>query len=212
MTNRFNNWERLAKVIARFGLSVNSFSRVIGLTRSENLYHIRKGNYGISLDLANRILDKDSDVDRAWLLSGVGNMLKSEPLTGESLPFFRDEMEDVLPHLERYKPAGYIHMPYVTGAGLMVRTFTRSMSDPMTAANDLLLKRLLNTDEVVQGNEHVMLVGDEIIWRRVRYVKGDSQKWRLVARNREEFPDIVIDASEVKAVWRVIARLAILES
>ena len=80
MTNKFNNWERLVKVIERFGLSINSFALSLGLGRSENLYHIRRGNYGISEDLANRIISADPDIDRTWLLSGIGNMLKSDPV------------------------------------------------------------------------------------------------------------------------------------
>ena len=56
MTNKFNNWERLSKVIERFGLTINSFAKVLGLQRSETLYHIRKGDFGISADLADRIV------------------------------------------------------------------------------------------------------------------------------------------------------------
>ena len=74
MTNRFNNWERLLKVIRRFDKSINSFAMHIGLHRAENLYHIRKGNFGISSDLADKIVNSDPEIDRTWLLSGVGAM------------------------------------------------------------------------------------------------------------------------------------------
>lgn len=212
MTNKFNNWERLEKVIERFGMSINSFARAIGLGRSENLYHIRKGNYGISEDLADRIIKLDPEIDRTWLLSGVGNMLRSEAKSGESLPFYCEEMEDILPNLEAYEPSDHLYMPYITGSEFVVRSFTRPMSDPMTAANDLFLKRLFSMDEVIQGNEHVLLIGDRILWRRVRHIKEDPTKWRLVSRNREDFPDIIIDVRDIRVAWRVIARIAILES
>jgi hypothetical protein len=212
MTNKFNNWERLVKVIERFGLSINSFALSLGLGRSENLYHIRRGNYGISEDLANRIISADPDIDRTWLLSGIGNMLKSDPVNCDRLPFYRDEMESILSYLDNYEPSDYIQTPYATGSDFVVRSFSRPMSDPVTAANDLFLKRLSGVYEVVQGNEHVLLVGDRVVWRMVRYIKDDPTKWRLVSRNRENFPDIIIDVKDVKAAWRVIARIAILES
>ena len=65
---------------------------------------------------------------------------------------------------------------------------------------------------MVQGNEYVMLIGERIIWRRVRYVNGDPMKLRLVARNREEFADLFVGLKDIKAAWRVIARISVLES
>jgi hypothetical protein len=212
MTNKYNNWERLSKVIERFRLSINAFANQLGLGRSENLYHIRKGNYGISHDLANRIIKHDADIDRTWLLSGVGTMLRSDPKSNEALPFYRDRMEVVLLDLDNAQPYGYFDVPYVTGSDFIVRSFARPMVDTVTVATDLFLKRLSSTDEIVQGNEYVFKIDESILWRRVRCVKGSPTKWRLVARNREEYPDIVIDNSSIDIVWRVISRVAILES
>ena len=46
-----------------------------------NLYQIKRGNNGVSLDLANRIVAKFSEVSKLWLLTGDGPMLieKTEP-------------------------------------------------------------------------------------------------------------------------------------
>ena len=156
MTNKFNNWERLAKVIERFGLSINSFAKALGLNRSETLYHIRKGDFGISADLADRIVKLDKDIDRTWLLSGIGNMLHSDPTNGEHLPFFRHEMAVVLRDIDNQPNDGMIYVPYPTGSDYVVRSFSRSMSDAVTAATDLFLKRLTTLDDVVQGNEYVL--------------------------------------------------------
>lgn len=212
MTNKFNNWERLAKVIERFGLSINSFAKALGLNRSETLYHIRKGDFGISADLADRIVKLDKDIDRTWLLSGIGNMLHSDPTNGEQLPFFRHEMAVVLRDIDNQPNDGMIYVPYPTGSDYVVRSFSRSMSDAVTAATDLFLKRLTTLDDVVQGNEYVLKVGGKIIWRRVRFIKGDNKRWRLVSNNRVDYPDIYISVDDVSDVWRVMSRIAILES
>lgn len=37
-------------------MTVNYFARYIGLTRGENLYRIKRGDNGISRDLADRIV------------------------------------------------------------------------------------------------------------------------------------------------------------
>lgn len=212
MTNKFNNWERLSKVIERFGLTINSFAKVLGLQRSETLYHIRKGDFGISADLADRIVKVDKDIDRTWLLSGIGNMLHSEPVSGEHLPFYRREMERVLLDIESYPNDGEIYVPYITGSDIVVRSFSKPMSDTVTAANDLFLKHIDSIADVVQGNEYVLKVCDEIIWRRVRFIKGNNNLWRLVANNKIDYPDVYVDINDVKDIWRVMSRIAVLES
>ncbi len=212
MTNKFNNWERLAKVIDRFGLTINSFAKAIGLHRSETLYHIRKGDFGISEELADRIVKLDKDIDRTWLLSGVGNMLHSDPANGEHIPFYRHDMEVTLHDIDNQPSDGELYVPYATGSDYVVRSFSRSMSDAVTAATDLFLKRLTDVKDVVQGNEYVLKVGNEIIWRRVRFIKGDDKRWRLVSNNRVDYPDLYVNVEDVTDVWRVMSRIAILES
>lgn len=214
MTNRFDNWSRLLKVIEHFGKSTNGFAMQIGLNRAENLYHIRKGNYGISEDLADRIIKQDPNIDRTWLLSGVGSMLKSDALQQESVPFYLDEMEESLPMIAHIQPSGTLQLPYKTNCDIVMRSFSKSMSDTISAAQDLFLKRI-DVGDVVQGNEYVLITNNitqNVLWRRVRCVAGDEAKWRLVARNRDEFPDIFINKSEIREAWRVIARLTVLES
>lgn len=214
MTNKFDNWSRLLKVIERCGKTINGFAMRIGLQRAENLYHIRKGNYGISEDLAEKIIKCDASIDKAWLLTGVGNMLKEECIEDDKIPFYIDEVDRVLPNLANLKPESYVTMPYQLRCDIVVRSFSKPMSDTVSAAHDLFLKRV-PVEEVVQGNEYVLILDrseDNVVWRRVRWVEKDNGKWRLVSRNREDFKDLFIDRSEVKEAWRVIARLAILES
>ena len=53
---------------------------------------------------------------------------------------------------------------------------------------------------------------DQILWRKIRHIKTAPDKWRLVAYDRAEAPDIIIDKSNICRVWRVITRMAILVS
>ena len=212
MTNKYNNWDRLEKVIEHLGLSIITFAKKLGMPRPENIYQIRKGNYGISPDLADRIIRLDPNIDRTWLLSGIGSMLKTVPLESVTIPFYSQEMEDIIPLIGDITPSATIQVPYNISCDYVVRTFTRPMSYPVTAANDLFLKRLTNLDDIVQGNEYVMQIHPRVLWRKVRLLKEDDGKIRLVARNREDFPDIIVDREDIEACWRVVARVSILES
>ena len=212
MTNKCNNWDRLEKVMEHLGINIITFAKQLGMPRPENLYQIRKGNYGISPDLADRIVRLDPNIDRTWLLSGIGPMLKSNPLEVVSIPFYLQEMEDIMPIIGDITPSTMIQVPYSISCDYVVRTFTRPMSDPSAVANDLFLKRITNLDDMVQGNEYVMQIEPRVLWRKVRLLKEGDGKIRLVARNRDDFPDIIVDTSIIKACWRVVARIAILES
>lgn len=73
-----SDWQRLENVIKWSGLSANAFSLVIGLKRAENIYQIKKGNHGISKELADRITTKYCNINAGWLLTGEGQMLLPE--------------------------------------------------------------------------------------------------------------------------------------
>ena len=211
MTNRHANWERLMTVIKWADMTVNSFARHIGLVRAENLYHIKKGNYGISEDLADRIIAYFPQIDRTWLLSGIGNMLVDDHAKCEVLPFFNGDITDAMPAIGTLEAQGELHLPYITDSHLVVRSTSQAMNETLSAATDLILREV-GVHEVIQGNEYVLVFGDRVEWRRVRYVARDSNKWRLVARNRDEYADIFINRTDVSRAWRVVARIAILES
>lgn len=76
------NWQRIEMVIQQSKMTANAFARHIGLPRGENLYQIKKGNNGISLDVANRICQRYPEIDKLWLLTGDGQMLRDDAPTG----------------------------------------------------------------------------------------------------------------------------------
>lgn len=211
MTNRHANWERLMMVIGWANMNINSFARHIGLLRAENLYHIKRGNYGISIELADRIVAHFPEIDRSWLLSGIGNMLTSTPAQHEPLPYYNMDITDIMPVIDTIDKFGDVVLPYITESHIVVRSSSRAMNETLSAATDLILREV-EVDDVIQGNEYVLICGDRVVWRRVRYVARNNSKWRLVARNRDEYADIFIDRKEVTRAWRVVARIAILES
>ena len=72
------NWQRIEMVIQQSKMTANAFARHIGLPRGENLYQIKKGNNGISLDVATRICQHYPEIDKLWLLTGDGQMLRDD--------------------------------------------------------------------------------------------------------------------------------------
>lgn len=77
-TSKRDCWKRIEDVIKMSRMTTNAFARHIGLARGENLYQIKRGNNGVSLDLANRITAKFPEVSKLWLLTGDGQMLNGK--------------------------------------------------------------------------------------------------------------------------------------
>src|SRR5690606_8849210 len=73
-----SSWIRLKKTIDWTGLSTNAFAQTIGLKRAENLYQIKKGNYSISKELADKITTKYDNINKLWLLTGEGQMFTQD--------------------------------------------------------------------------------------------------------------------------------------
>lgn len=65
-------WDRINIIIEEKRLTVNSFASAIGLLRSERLYQIKSGNYGISMNLAEKINKTFPEYSIAWLLGLTG--------------------------------------------------------------------------------------------------------------------------------------------
>ncbi len=70
--------ERLECVIKHSQKSINAFAMSLGLDRSTKIYNIINQKNGISSSLANLITSTYSEVNYNWLLTGEGEMLKSD--------------------------------------------------------------------------------------------------------------------------------------
>lgn len=77
-TSKRDCWKRIEAVIKMSRMTTNAFARHIGLARGENLYQIKRGNNGVSLNVANRIVAKFPEVSKLWLLTGDGPMLNGK--------------------------------------------------------------------------------------------------------------------------------------
>lgn len=107
---RLSAWQRIESVVKASGMSINAFARFIGLTRAENLYQIKKGNNGVSRDLARRIIDHYPHINFSWLLTGAGTMTidGSNPY---GLPFYKCSCPADIDRVEADDPDGRVMLP-----------------------------------------------------------------------------------------------------
>lgn len=71
-----NGSEILSKLLVYSGLNAKKFSEKIGFNRPQAIYDIQKGKTkNISIALADKIISVFPELDKAWLLTGEGDMV-----------------------------------------------------------------------------------------------------------------------------------------
>lgn len=179
----------------------------IGLPRGENLYQIKKGNNGISRNLAYKIVTKFPEVSLAWLLTGEGQMFVDEKLCGVQIPFYQVDVESHITRLDELAPDREMVIPQLTGCDLAMLYNGKAMGCSIPSGSIVFLKKM-TPEEIIPGLEYVIVCQKIITLRIVRTSERDSE-WRLVAADRENFDDIFVKASDIEQVYQVVGKLEI---
>ena len=82
----------LTKLLEYSGLNSKSFSEKIGLSRPQAIYDIQNGKtQNISANMADKIISVFPEIDRGWLQTGEGGMLKENaPTTAHQIRYWVD--------------------------------------------------------------------------------------------------------------------------
>ena len=199
------NWQRLEKVIKWTGMSVNAFALHIGLKRSENLYQIKKGNHGISKELANIISTKYPQISRSWLLTGEGEMLKDgESIPARGIPFYNVDIASVIEFHQQpaQKPLYYIDVPIFYECDFAALSTSNAMAPEIPAGAIVAIKQH-DPAKIFPGESYLIVTRDFAGIRTIRRYPDNPEKIRLVPKNVTDYDEIVIDLSEIKVLYLV---------
>lgn len=150
MREKQNNWQRIEAIIKWANMSTNYFARHIGLARGENLYQIKRGNNGISLDVADRIVSKFPQVDKLWLLTGEGQMFADGKLRGAQIPFYNVDVEQAIAHVTHLEAESSLVIPQAGECDLAMCYMGRAMGDALPPGAVVLLKAV-DRDAIIPG-------------------------------------------------------------
>ncbi len=196
-----DDWVRLEKVIKWTGLSVNSFARAVGLNRAENLYQIKKGNNGISRDLAFLISAKYPQISKGWILTGEGNMFTSDSMHVSSIPYYDMDVMKLVRNPEEYQTKKFMSVPMFEDADFAAVYYGEGMPSDIPSGSTVVLKR--ETAETIVPGRAYVVVGDKL--SLLRYVRRDedSSRLRLVAQDRSMYDDVCMDETQIKDLYVV---------
>jgi len=195
------DWTRLKQVIDWSGLSTNAFAKSIGLKRAENLYQIRRGNYSISKDLAEKITTKYSNINKSWLLTAEGSMLTDNRPRTRQIPYFDTGINQINLQ-DNAIPTHYLEIPMLPDCDLAVMHTGDSMKPDIPSGAIVILKEV-DRDAVLSGNIYLLLTDDYNIIRSVRISETDTRILRLIPKNTEEFDEITIEKGKVNRLFLI---------
>ena len=178
-------------------MTTNYFARYIGLPRGENLYQIKRGNNGISRDVADKIVSKFPQIDKLWVLTGEGQMFAAPELRGATIPYYNADVEQAVLLRDRL----------AADTDFAMRYEGRAMGAALPAGAIVLL-RAVEREAIIPGAEYV-IISRKIVTLRIVRTGAQAGEFRLVAGDKENFDDIVLKAKDIEAVYKVVGKLII---
>lgn len=185
-------------------MSVNAFALNIGLRRSENLYQIKRGNNGISKELAETIVVRYPNISKGWILAGEGEMFCNGPSKDpaqKSICFFNRDISFVAMHLEELEADDQIWFRRFDGCSFAGLYLGESMTPEIPPGAVVIVKEE-TVDNIIPGGIYV-IISD--LFNGIRYVRSGSAagRLRLVAANKDAFDEIEMDTDRIKKILSV---------
>lgn len=211
---KLSNWERMESVIKWANMSTNYFARHIGLLRGENLYQIKRGNNGISRNLANMVVESFPEINLLWLLTGEGEMLRGDNFSIEGIPFYNLDVEANIRNIDNLEQNSIITAPSFIDADIAMLYTGRAMGDTIPPNTVILLKKI-TPEMIIPGHEFVVLTKNIVTLRIVCFNEAQldgveyGESFRLISDNREKYSDILVNSSDLDAVYRVTAKIMV---
>lgn len=199
--NRLSDSQRIERVIRYLGMTMNAFSRSIGLNRSENLYQIKNGKHGISKELADQITTRYGDISKAWLLTGEGEMLSGLNTSHFNIQCYDADVLGIV-GLDKLPTPNYIlDIPRFSGASFAACSFDRAMDARIPVGSTVVLRRI-EQDEIVPGHDYVIITGQMSLLRTL-HRQPYACELRLSAPD-DQYDDLIMDINDIKALYRVM--------
>ena len=162
---------------------------------------------GFARNVADRIVSKFPQVDKLWLLTGEGQMFADGKLRGAQIPFYNVDVEQAIAHVTHLEAESSLVIPQAGECDLAMCYMGRAMGDALPPGAVVLLKAV-DRDAIIPGGEYVIVSRKIVTLRIVRLADGED-KLRLVAGDRENYDDIILNVSDISSVYKVKGKLII---
>ena len=197
----YSSWRRLERVIESSGLTINSFARYVGLPRGENLYQIKRGNYGVSLGVAKKIHAKFPQYPISWLMHGEAESAATPE--GDAfvvrIPVYRDSSVAEFPPKE--VPERYLLLSAEEARGAQIALCTDDQFGTVLQHWLVLLRE--PDGEVINGRVYFVMTECFYLFCSVYRIEGYPALLRLKSLFATADDDLEVRCEEICVMWPV---------
>ena len=219
-----NAKERIEAILAHYGINAKTLSERLRMDRPQAIYDILSGKTkSITDKMANKIISAFSEINKSWLLSGDGNMLKAKIQTFElqsekEQPFQRVpvfDLEATAGFSALYRDlssatADYITIPNLPPVDGAIYARGDSMA-PLIASGDIVIfkKVELLTENILWGHIYIVsysIDGDD--YTVLKYIRKSPRSGYLRLESfNSRFDPQEIPSSSITALALVKASI-----
>lgn len=213
--------DRIKEYIDKKGITIAAFERSIGMSNA-SFGKSLKGGKAIGTDKLENILRIYPDINPSWLLTGEGNMLRSESEMVEKLPSVNQTYEgapyfnvdfiggfDLIVNDQTVNPDFYINYPPYNQPGVVWCNLTGHSMEPEISNGDIIALREVTTPiQYLPAGEIYGIVTEE--YRTVKRIRLSQKEGfvRLIPSNKsEEFCEQEIPISMIIRVYAVLGSI-----
>lgn len=215
-----NGKEIITKLIAFLEVSINELSAKCGYERAQAFYDLQSGKTKrISANMANAIAKAFPVIDKEWLLTGEGEMLKGGEQSSEDIPAINNEKIgipyydiDVTASItESFSDAQedvsyYIDYPPFRDCTAAFPVFGDSMEPDFYSGETILVKPISNINSMLWGEPYLVITNancDNLRTVKNVYISKDRANFILRATNPKYAGDTVIPCEDVVKIFLV---------
>ncbi len=205
-------WTRLEQVIKMSGLSTHKFAHTIGIKRAENLYQIKRGSFGISKELSGLITKKYPEINRAWLLTGDGEMLVGASAAGIEpdtvVPVYNIEVAQLY-NTDIKKLTVDHNISIKVDGDFALNCRSNSMTPEIPVGATVVVEKVAVSD-YMPGLPYLVVTKNFSAIKILRTVATDDTSLLLQSRNSAEYDDIVLPKDKITKLYALKAIINII--
>ena len=196
------------------GLNPKSFSEKIGLDRPQAIYDIQKGKTkNISPNMADKIVSAFPEINRTWLLTGEGEMLKEGagrvPRTQETqgTPVYNIDVvcgregRDLMFADERI--IGYVDLPGISRSSHIIEASGDSMAPRINSGDRIVVREIETWDFFVFGQAYVVITDEYRLLKYVRKHPERPNEYVLLRSENPAYDDIELPIAAIRKLFVV---------
>jgi SOS-response transcriptional repressor LexA len=205
--------ERLKKIINYVKMEFNlknqsNVAEFLGYNASY-LSDLLNGRYNISEDIADKITDKISVISKEWILTGEGEMLRSDNIeilpnnSNISTPIYDIDATcgiEIRDYRDE-KIIGWIDIPSINKEAIIIKASGDSMKPVIKDGSMIAIREIKSWDIIVFGQIYLIVTPE---YRLLKYIRKSKDSNIVILKSaNEEFDDIELPKTQITKLFLV---------